>query len=60
VTPLEVNKGQIEYEFQLLLTKLKERDLKRWQELVHLTEIKAHPLFCIRSGGVERWEKIRR
>lgn len=57
---LEVNKGQLEYEFKLLLSKLEQRDPLRQQELAATIQIRAHPLFTIRYGGVEKWERLKK
>ena len=53
---LPVNEGQIKYEFNHLLNKLKVRDLERYKELEMLQEIEVHPLFEKVEGEVEDWE----
>ncbi len=55
---MSVNKGQIEYEFNHLLSKLKHRDPSRYNELKSLIEVKTHPLFEKVNGEVEAWEII--
>lgn len=54
-----VNDGQIKYEWQHLLKKLKERDTVKYQYLKTESVIKTHPLFVIHSGDVEEWENIK-
>ncbi|HRD64769.1 MAG TPA: pyrimidine dimer DNA glycosylase/endonuclease V [Candidatus Competibacter sp.] len=55
---IQVTKGQVEYEFKHLLSKLKVRDANRYKELKSLKEIQVHPLFTKIDGGVEKWEII--
>ncbi|MDG6220394.1 MAG: pyrimidine dimer DNA glycosylase/endonuclease V [Candidatus Thermoplasmatota archaeon] len=53
-----VTNGQLEYEFNHLLSKLKDRDLERYQELKKMEDIQTHPLFTAVEGKVEEWEKV--
>jgi len=53
---LTVTMGQIEYEKQHLLKKLKIRDTARYYQLLQETNIEPHPLFRIIDGGIEEWE----
>ena len=55
---IPVNEGQIEYEFNHLLHKLKTRDRARYEELKSLKEIETHPLFEKVDGEVEDWEVV--
>lgn len=55
---IPVTKGQLEYEFNHLLSKLITRDRKKYDELVLAKKIKPHPLFKITSGGIEDWEIV--
>ncbi|WP_373070355.1 pyrimidine dimer DNA glycosylase/endonuclease V [Sulfurimonas sp.] len=55
---IEVTDGQIEYEFNHLLNKLKIRDPKRYEELKSIKDIKLHPMFLRTEGDVEEWEVI--
>ncbi len=54
---LTVTSGQVAYEWAHLLAKLKERNpalFRKWRA----TEVpQAHPLFTVRAGGVETWER---
>ena len=53
-----VNNGQIRYEFNHLLNKLKQRDPALYKQLRHTKTVKLHPLFKRRNGGIEEWEII--
>lgn len=52
-----VTSGQIEFESRHLLSKLKVRDDKRYQDFLALDDVDAHPLFIMKSGDIESWEK---
>lgn len=56
--PISVNTGQIKFEFNHLLNKLKIRDKTKYQELLEVGEFKIHPLFAKREGGIEEWERV--
>lgn len=58
-TSLAVTGGQLNYERIHLLGKLKNRDLKKYNELITETRIDPHPLFKIVKGNIENWEKFR-
>lgn len=58
-TSISVNSGQVEVEFNHLLNKLKGRDPDKYKELLEIKEIKIHPLFTIRKGGIEEWERAK-
>jgi hypothetical protein len=57
-TPIAVTEGQLEYEWQWLMSKLRRRNpaLYRLHRKVEAPEL--HPLFRARPGPVEPWEKI--
>ncbi|WP_411954661.1 pyrimidine dimer DNA glycosylase/endonuclease V [Alkalibacillus sp. S2W] len=57
---LNVTKGQIEYEWHHLLTKLEVRDPERFESLKGMKHesIEAHPLFSIVEGELENWERV--
>ena len=55
---IDVTEGQMEYEQQHLLNKLKERDVIRYRQLVNLKNWLAHPLFTKVPGEIEEWEII--
>jgi len=54
---IPVSKGQIMYEFNHLLKKLKRRAPKQAKELKQLTSLSTHPLFYIVEGGIADWER---
>lgn len=56
---LSCTNGQLDYEWRHLLNKLHARSpavYARWQ---NLSQPDPHPLFRIRAGGVEPWERVR-
>ena len=55
---INVTSGQIEYEFQHLLNKLKTRNLELYKNFKKVKKIKTHPLFNTVNGNVENWEII--
>jgi hypothetical protein len=55
---IPVTCGQLVYEFQHLLGKLKKRQPDLYQQLKTVSRIKVHPLFTEVDGKVEYWEKI--
>jgi len=58
VAKIPVTRGQIEYEKNHLLKKLKIRDEGRFYKLSKEIEVEVHPLFRIVAGEVEDWERI--
>jgi len=54
---IPVTSGQIEYEFQHLLKKLKLRDLEKYREIKNEVIVDVNPLFYVIEGTVEEWEK---
>lgn len=55
---LTVTKGQLEYERDHLLKKLKVRDIQKYEDLVGIIFLQPNPLFEIVVGEVENWEII--
>ena len=53
-----VTRGQMNYERDHLLRKLKLRDKKKYRDFLRLSHLRANPIFKIKSGRRERWEKI--
>jgi hypothetical protein len=53
---LTVTRGQIDYEAQHLLKKLKKRDPKKFKRVKSLPALEPHPMFRIRKGEIESWE----
>jgi hypothetical protein len=60
-TLMPVTQGQLAYEFQWLLQKLKVRDPERYEKLKSTkpNEIETHPLFRIVDGDIEEWEAVK-
>jgi len=58
-TMLPVSSGQMQYEREHLLKKLKMRDSQRYMDFLDTIELKPHPMFYIVEGEVEVWEMIR-
>lgn len=55
---LPVKRGQLIYERNHLLKKLKMRDIVRYKELTQKTKFEPHPLFRVVEGDIEEWEII--
>jgi hypothetical protein len=53
---LTVTKGQIEFEKNHLLNKLKTRDIDKFNRLVSHENFSCNPLFYLIEGNVEDWE----
>lgn len=53
---MPVTSGQIQYETEHLLKKLKVRDPNKFDILRKSDKIKTHPMFNIIKGGIEKWE----
>lgn len=56
-TTLTVTNGQMKYEMQHLLNKLKNRDINKYNEVKKIPVIMPHPLFKVIDGEIEEWEK---
>ena len=54
---IKVTQGQINFEVQHLMNKLKVRDKVKYEEIKSLQTIECHPLFKIIAGDIEKWEK---
>lgn len=52
-----VSSKQVEFEFKHLLKKLKLRDRKKYKELLLVKKPKVNPIFKVRIGKIEKWEK---
>jgi hypothetical protein len=53
---LTVNEGQLGYEFEHLLNKLKIRDVELHRKLRKIKIVESHPLFKVIKGKIESWE----
>ena len=58
VDKLPITVGQLIYEFNHLLTKLKTRSPDRYNELAGVKQINPHPVFTPIPGNVEEWERV--
>ena len=56
VSSIPVTHGQLLYEWQHLLAKLKARDPVRFQQLTAIAQPEIHPLFTLIAGNIEKWE----
>lgn len=53
---LSVNSGQVKYEWEHLMRKLKVRSPHLFKEFCELKKTKIHPLFKRKKGEIESWE----
>ena len=58
ISPLDIRRGQIAFEFQHLLVKLRKRDKRLYEKYRKIRIILPHPLFRTVKGGLEFWEKV--
>ena len=56
---LTVSEGQLIFEFEHLLCKLKRREINLYKTLKGTTTIIPHPMFKTIKGAVEKWERIK-
>jgi hypothetical protein len=56
---LVVTTGQLDYEWKHLLLKLKTRDPVSYRKWRKTAIVEVHPLFDLRKGGVESWERLK-
>jgi hypothetical protein len=54
---IAVRRGQLDYEWEHLMRKLKARDPARAKALQGIRRPQAHPLFTIVRGPLEEWER---
>lgn len=55
---ISVTSGQVKYESQHLLRKLKKRDPEKYKALSKRTRFRTHSLFRTKRGKIELWEII--
>lgn len=55
---MSVTSGQVNFEFNHLMSKLKTRDNNKFKRLSSVDKIELHPLFKIVPGEIESWEKL--
>ena len=56
-TPITVADGQLVFEWQHLLTKLRERSPEQHERMRDVAQPEAHPMFRVVQGGVATWER---
>ncbi|CAI8826512.1 pyrimidine dimer DNA glycosylase/endonuclease V [Methylocaldum szegediense] len=54
---IAVTRGQLEFEWRHLLSKLEARDPKWLARIIHVRTPEPHPLFYTVPGPIEEWEK---
>ena len=59
VARLDVSDGQLRYEWQHLIAKLRDRDPVRHQRFAMIVVPLPHPFFVVVPGSVAAWEKVR-
>jgi hypothetical protein len=57
---IEVSDGQLRFEWQHLLTKLRDRDPARYRRFADIADPLPHPFFIVVPGSVAAWEKVHR
>jgi hypothetical protein len=57
--PMDVPRGQLEYELVLLRSKLERRDPRSLARLPPLEEVEPHPSIRAVEGGIAPWERPR-
>ena len=55
---LKVTTGQLNYEVNHLLVKLKTRDINKYEELKTKSNFDLHPMFKLVDGDIEKWEVL--
>ena len=56
-TLVEVTRGQLDFEWQHLMAKLRARSPEQFERLVEVREPEPHPSFTVVNGGVASWER---
>lgn len=54
---IPVSRGQLQYEWSHLLQKLRRRSPSVWRKWARMPMPAVHPLFRVRAGPVEAWER---
>jgi hypothetical protein len=55
---IAVSRGQLDYEWQHLVAKLRRRDPQWLERFGRIDAVRPHPLFRVTRGGIADWEKI--
>jgi hypothetical protein len=56
---IEVTRGQLDYELNLLAEKLALRDPARQKKLLEIAVVECHPIFDVIEGEIAPWEKAK-
>jgi len=56
---MSVTTGQMRYETEHLLNKLKQRDPERYRSLMSLSSFDPHPMFSLEEGDIAHWEVVK-
>lgn len=59
ISKIDVTNTQVEYEFDFLQTKLKVRDMAKFQQNLAIRKPKAMSLFRVVLGEIEPWERVK-
>lgn len=64
INKIKVSYGQVKYEYEFLMSKLKKRDFKKYTEnkntnIGNIDKIEVNPIFEIVEGDIEKWEKVK-
>jgi hypothetical protein len=59
-TLVEVTRGQLDFEWQHLMAKLRARSPRQHESLLTVDAPEPHPLFTVVTGGVSAWERAAR
>jgi len=57
VDKIALNRGQLQYEFEILQERLSKRTPSKFVENRDTVVVEPHPLFIVREGPPEPWEK---
>jgi hypothetical protein len=57
---IEVTRKQIQYEFELLKSKISKRDNDKYMKIKDIKEIEINELFTLKEGEIGSWEKEKR
>ena len=55
---MKVTRGQMAFEVQHLLKKLKMRDVAKHNEFAKVKKVRVHPMFKVTNGVIEDWEIV--
>lgn len=55
--PIPLNSGQLAFEWEHLMAKLAKRSPELYDKWHSVTTPECHPLFRVRAGGIEPWER---